>query len=212
MYFSKTPEWIIKVFPGITWRIPEEKPTIYLTFDDGPHPKATDFVLNQLNKYGANASFFLIGKNVEKYPETARLILEENHCIGNHTYNHVNGWNTPLDVYMNEVGKGKEVIENHLGISPLWFRPPYGKLTFGQMKAVKEKHTIAMMDILCGDFDVTKTGEFCSKNILKNYRNGSIIVYHDSEKAFARMTESLPDILRFCQEKGIECKALPTIL
>ncbi len=209
MYFSKTPAWIIRLFSGLTWRIPEEKPVIYLTFDDGPHPEITPWVLSLLKNYNAKATFFLIGKNVTLYPETALSIKAAKHLIGNHTFSHKDGWKTPLSVYMEDVQKGESVITPIIGTKPLWFRPPYGRLRFGQLRQVKKKYRIAMMDILCGDFDTTKDAAFCIRNIVENYQNGSIVVFHDSEKAFPRLRETLPAILTFCQENGIQCKKLP---
>ncbi|MBX7240899.1 MAG: polysaccharide deacetylase family protein [Bacteroidia bacterium] len=209
MYFPKTPEWIIRMFPGLTWRIPGESPVIYLTFDDGPHPEITDWVLDLLEKYNAEATFFLIGKNVRTYPETAEKILKRNHRIGNHTFSHKNGWNTPLKEYLGEVRNGQQAIADVLGIQALWFRPPYGKLRFSQLRSLKNTHKIAMMDILCGDFDTTRNAAFCTENVIRNYQNGSIVVFHDSEKAFPRLKETLPQVLAFCKENGILCKALP---
>lgn len=209
MYFPKTPEWIIRIFSDFAWRIPEEKPVIYLTFDDGPHPEITEWVLDLLEEYDAKATFFLIGKNVIAYPETGKKIIERNHQIGNHTFSHKNGWTTSLKAYMEEVQKGQQAISEYLGIHPKWFRPPYGKLQFSQWRKTRKTHKIAMMDILCGDFDTTREASFCTENVLNNYQNGSIVVFHDSEKAFPRLKETLPKVLQFCKENQILCKALP---
>jgi peptidoglycan/xylan/chitin deacetylase (PgdA/CDA1 family) len=155
-YFVKTPWWIKKVFPFYTWGIPTKEKILYLTFDDGPHPEATPFVLSELKKFSALATFFCIGKNVLAYPDIYKRILHEGHTVGNHTQNHLNGWKTANDLYMSDIAEAANYIDSNL------FRPPYGRITLFQAKnlpaAMKgKKSKIIMWDVLSADFDESIT-------------------------------------------------------
>ena len=165
--------------------MPATEKNIYLTFDDGPHPVATPFVLDELKKYTAKATFFCIGKNVIEHPAIYKRIIDEGHGVGNHTHNHLNGWKTNTNEYLNDVMIASKLFKSNL------FRPPYGKLRSIQAKriadAIADKSAkIVMWDVLSGDFDETLSKEQCLKNVIDNTVEGSIIVFHDSEKAFAR--------------------------
>jgi peptidoglycan/xylan/chitin deacetylase (PgdA/CDA1 family) len=209
MYLFKTPWWLKKIYPSYTWNIKTDKKIIYLTFDDGPHPIATPFVLDKLKEFNARATFFCIGKNVKAFPEIYKRIQDEGHSIGNHTNNHLNGWKTSKDVYLNDVAEAAVLID-----SPL-FRPPYGRITRKQAglikKAMNEPQTkIIMWSLLSGDFDLSNTREKCQKNIMKNASSGSIIVFHDSEKAYPIMSSVLPDTLKYFSGKGYQFESLET--
>ena len=202
-YFIKTP-WIIKkIFPSYIWSMPTDKKNIYLSFDDGPHSEITLFVLEELKKYNAKATFFCLGNNVALYPGVYRQILDEGHAVGNHTYDHPNGWETPLEEYLRDITKASNYIHSNL------FRPPYGRIKTSQAKKVKEAMNdetakIIMWDVLSLDFDTTFTPQQCLSNVIKNATNGSIVVFHDSEKAFANLKYSFPEAIKILTGEGFQ--------
>jgi len=206
-YWVRMPWWLRKLLPAeLIWRMPETgKPAVYLTFDDGPHPAITPFVLEQLNQYDAKATFFCIGKNVVENPDVYRRIVDEGHAVGNHTQNHKNGWKTKTDEYLANIMEAAKHIDSRK------FRPPYGRITRVQahmLGKAREPWKIYMWDVLSADFDRKITPEKCLENVLFNLRPGSIVVFHDSEKANERMSYALPRVLAFCKEKGWEMKGL----
>lgn len=177
--------------------MPTIEPKIYLTFDDGPIPEITEFVLDQLNIYNAKATFFCIGVNVVKNPEIFNKILANGHSIGNHTMNHLKGWNTDNQVYIDNFKQCNQVLEkNDL------FRPPYGKISQKQATEVMKTHKIIMWDVLAGDFLPNLQPEKCLEKCIKYTKPGSIIVFHDSIKAAKIMTYVLPRYLAYFQERG----------
>jgi peptidoglycan/xylan/chitin deacetylase (PgdA/CDA1 family) len=199
-YFVKTPWWLKKIYSSYVWDIKTDERVIYFTFDDGPHPIATPFVLDELKKYNAKATFFCIGKNVLAYPDIYKRILAEGHSVGNHTHNHLNGWKTKKEIYLNDVTEAARHINTTL------FRPPYGRITRAEAKGItaalkKSESKIIMWSVLSGDFDKDTTKEKCLKNLTLNTRPGSIIVFHDSEKAFPHLKYILPAALNFFSEK-----------
>lgn len=202
MYLIKTSWWLKKIYPSLTWNIPSETKDIYLTFDDGPHPTITPFVLDVLKHHHAKATFFCIGKNVVSYKQIFKKIIEDGHTIGNHTYNHLNGWKVSDDDYIKDVIKARKVIDSKL------FRPPYGRIGRFQLQHLKNVFDIIMWDVLSGDFDVSLTPQQCLRNVQSNTVAGSIIVFHDSEKAFSRLEYVLPKALQYFKEKGYNCKAI----
>ncbi len=202
-YFVKTPWLLKKWYPSSIWNMPRDKKNIYLSFDDGPHPVATPFVLDILKKFNAQATFFCIGKNVRQEPALYRRILDEGHRVGNHTHNHLNGWKTPNEKYFENIAKAATHIDSHL------FRPPYGRTTHfqsAQLRADPFNYKIIMWDVLSADFDTTISGEQSAKNVIKNARNGSIVIFHDSEKAYERLKIALPETLSYFSEKGISIR------
>lgn len=206
-YFIKTPRWLKWIYSSYTWSIDSKKKVIYLSFDDGPHPEITLFVLDELKKFNAKACFFCIGKNVEQFPEVYRRIIEEGHTVGNHTYSHLNGWKTANDIYLADVNKAAVLIDSDL------FRPPYGRISLFQARNIKQalkkpEAKIIMWDVISGDFDVEISKEACLQNVILNAVSGSIVVFHDSEKARERLEYSLPLVLDFFTKKGYQFEAI----
>lgn len=200
-YFIKTPWWLKKIYSSYLWSIATKNKELYLTFDDGPHPTATPFVLDMLQQFNAKATFFCIGKNVMAHPEIYQRILDEGHRVGNHTQHHLNGWKTETTAYLEDTAMAAKYIDSKL------FRPPYGRIKREQAKKMKE-YKIVMWDVLSGDFDINLTKEKCLYYIVRNTRPGSIIVFHDSEKAFPRLEYALPATLAYFSTQGFEFKHL----
>ena len=198
-YLVNMPRWLQAFFPKYTWKKSAIEKKIYLTFDDGPHPEHTIFVLNELRKVNAKATFFCIGKNVDLYPDTYNQILAEGHSVGNHTQNHLKGKNTSNEEYLENVNIASTKIKSNL------FRPPYGSIKKSQAKLLLEqnpKMEIIMWTVLSADFDQNITKEKCLRNALTNSANGSIVLFHDSDKAAERMNYALPIFLRKFNSKG----------
>jgi peptidoglycan/xylan/chitin deacetylase (PgdA/CDA1 family) len=202
-YLSNTPLWLRLIFPpGVVWTGDRAGNTVYLTFDDGPDPAATPYVLEELRKYQMKATFFCVGANVAKYPELFQQLKQEGHRVGNHTMNHKNGWKTSDDSYVQEIIEADKLINSNL------FRPPYGKITRSQLKLLREQtqlvsqSRIIMWGALAGDFDAGIDGKKCFDNVRKNTSAGSIIVFHDSQKALPRLKEALPATLDWLSKKG----------
>lgn len=206
-YLVKTPLLLKKIYPSYLWSINTKEKILYLTFDDGPHPEITPFVLQELKRYDALATFFCIGKNVVAHPAVYKQIQDEGHTVGNHTYNHLNGWKTENEIYLKDIAEASKVIDSSL------FRPCYGRITGFQAKNLKpvmrgKEPTIVMWDVLSGDFDIDCTPQQCLANVLLASTSGSIVVFHDSEKAFPKLEYTLPRMLNHFSEKGYLFKAL----
>jgi peptidoglycan/xylan/chitin deacetylase (PgdA/CDA1 family) len=206
MYFIKTPFWLQLIYRSCIWRKPNQDRVLFLSFDDGPHPEATPFVLEQLSKFNAKASFFCIGKNVQLYPEIYAAILAAGHVVGNHTQNHMHGWKNTTENYMADIQEATKLIDSNL------FRPPYGRISFSQIKALRLDpalpQQIVMWDVLSGDFDTTITGEQSANNVIQHAGPGSIVVFHDSTKAMDRLRIALPKVLAHFSKLGYQFKAL----
>lgn len=199
MYLTSIP-WIIKkIYADCIWDIKSNEKILYFTFDDGPHEIATPFVLDLLKSHNAKATFFCIGNNVTKYPELFQRIQNEGHAVGNHTFNHLNGKKTEDNVFIKDIYKAKKVIPGNL------FRPPYGRITKFQLKLMNEAglnlKTI-MWSVLSGDFDLNISPAKCLSNVIQNCKKGSIVVFHDSSKAFTRLEFALPRALEYFSSKG----------
>lgn len=194
LYFVRTPWWIKKLYRGRIWDYGSAKKVIYLTFDDGPHTDATSYILDELKTYTAKATFFCIGKNVMENPALYERIIHEGHAVGNHTFDHLNGWNTNDARYLENIAEAKKYIDSNL------FRPPFGKITGFQLKQLRnpkfEMKTI-MWSVLSGDFDKGLSKEKCLQNVLFNSGEGSIVVFHDSEKAMEKVQYVLPRVLNY---------------
>jgi peptidoglycan/xylan/chitin deacetylase (PgdA/CDA1 family) len=196
MFLAKSPTLIKQYYSKLIWDIPNDENKIYLTFDDGPIPEVTEWVLDVLKKYQIKATFFCIGDNVKKHPGIYQRILDEGHAVGNHTQNHLKGWKTVDETYLKNVEECAEQINSTL------FRPPYGKIKKSQFKLINQHYSIIMWDVLSGDFDVKTTLEKCYNNVVKNTKSGSIIVFHDSIKASKNLKYALPKAIEFLLNKG----------
>jgi len=203
MYSVRPPKLLKRLLRDVVWDIPGEDKVIYLTFDDGPNPVITPWVLDLLKTYEAKATFFCVGSNVEKYRAAYNMVLAAGHAVGNHTYSHKNGWKTRRETYLEDVKRCSTVFPTML------FRPPYGKLRKSHYKRIKEDYKIVMWDVLSGDFDHTISNERCLANVLDNARAGSIIVFHDSEKALKKLYYTLPKVLEHFSHLGYAFKAIP---
>jgi peptidoglycan/xylan/chitin deacetylase (PgdA/CDA1 family) len=199
MYLVKSPWLLKKLYPQLVWNRNRSRKVIYLTFDDGPIPVVTPFVLHTLRQYNAKATFFCIGDNVQRHPEIYKQLLAEGHAIGNHTFNHLKGWDTPNTLYAENFERADQLLNTTL------FRPPYGRIKRSQialLKAAKPNLQIVMWDVLSGDFDVSLKPADCLKGVLKHTESGSIIVFHDSLKAFERLEYALPNALEVWTKEG----------
>ena len=196
MYLVKTPELIQNLFPNFVWRIPTSDKRIFLTFDDGPIPEVTPWVLQQLSNYSAKATFFCVGENVERYPNVFDRVRREGHTVANHTNNHISGWRTENIPYFHNVRRGANLVK-----SPI-FRPPYGRIKPSQVPFLMRHYRIIMWDVLSGDFDPKISVDQCLKNVIDNARQGSIIVFHDSLKSQRKLEYVLPKVLDHFTQLG----------
>lgn len=194
---------IRNLFRYVTWKLPTVEKVLYLTFDDGPIPEVTPWVLEELKKYNASATFFCIGENVKKHPAVYQSIDTEIHSIGNHTMHHLNGWMVRNSTYYTDISSASKVISSKL------FRPPYGKIRLTQMNHLRKQFTIIMWDVLSKDYDADYTGHQCFERILKSTKPGSIVVFHDSLKAEKRLREALPKTLEYFSKQGYEFLKIP---
>jgi peptidoglycan/xylan/chitin deacetylase (PgdA/CDA1 family) len=200
MFIEQPPLLYRALFPGAIWRIPADKKCVYLTFDDGPIPGITPWVLNILDRYGIQATFFCVGDNVRKYPDIYQMILDKGHRTGNHTYNHVQGIRLLTSHYIDNVEKASAHIHSDL------FRPPHGHMRLSQVWQLRRSYRIIMWDVVTRDYSpyMTPNGVL---NVVKKYtRNGSFIIFHDSLKAEKNMKEALPRAIEWLQEEGYDFK------
>jgi peptidoglycan/xylan/chitin deacetylase (PgdA/CDA1 family) len=201
MFKYRIPSFIQKLFSSYTWKVKTKDKLLFLTFDDGPHPEITPWVLAQLEQYQAKASFFCVADNVRKFPQTYAQILASNHAVGNHTYHHKNGWHTSVNDYLTDVVLAENLIQSQL------FRPPYGKIKKQQAITLLKHYAVVMWSHLSCDYDPTLNINE-SLNAMKKVSPGSILVFHDSEKAFANLQILLPQLLQFYQQEGYSLVAL----
>lgn len=198
----RTPFFLPLLYPGLLWRMPSNKKEIYLTFDDGPVPGPTEFVLDELKKYKLAATFFCIGDNIHKHPDLFKRIINEGHAVANHTFNHLKGWQTSTPEYLDNIKKCDQVMDaNSASVTATYFRPPYGRITRAQIKALTDKK-IVMWDVLTRDYDANLSPTSCLQESLKATRNGSIVVFHDSVKAEKNLREVLPKYIEACLAQG----------
>lgn len=182
--------------------MPTSEDSVFLTFDDGPVPGVTDFVLNELEKRGQKATFFVVGDNVRKNPTLPKEILQSNHTLGNHTFNHLNGWKTDTPGYLQNVDRCQKTLEDQLDFSPTYFRPPYGLLKNAQAKILLTNFQIVMWSLLSGDFDLRLEKEAILKKSKKGTSPGSVVVFHDQEKTQQVIRRVLPEYLDFIRDQG----------
>ncbi len=205
LYTIKTPQFVQSFYKEYIWRIKTKNKEVFLTFDDGPTPEITPFVLDELKKYQAKATFFCIGKKIKKHPKLFQRIIDEGHTVGNHTQDHLSGWNTTNKTYKQSVEDCQKNIIKHHKTNQKLFRPPYGKIRKSQAKElIKKGYKIIMWSVLSGDFDTSLPKENCLKNVLKNSVKGDIIVFHDSQKAAEKVKFVLPNVLKHFKEKGFQ--------
>lgn len=213
MYLVKSPLLLKWYYSNLIWNMDRSKKIVYLTFDDGPIPNVTDFVLNTLKSFEVKATFFCIGDNIIKHSAVFERLKTEGHKIGNHTFNHLKGWKTDDKTYLENFLKCQNLTQTNL------FRPPYGKIKKSQinklvnswqltvsneLKTENRKLQIVMWDVLSGDFDQNLSPEKCLQNVINNTENGSIIVFHDSLKAFDRLKYVLPKTIQYLSDKGYQ--------
>jgi len=204
-YLVKTPGWLNKIYTHRIWMMPGDEKIMYLSFDDGPHPSITSFVLDELKKYNAKASFFCIGKNVLAYPGIYKRIIEEGHSIGNHSFSHLNGWKTGDALYLDDIAEAKKYIDSNL------FRPPYGRIStfqIQQLSLARFNLKTVMWSVLSGDFDESISKERCLENVLFNAEKGSVIVFHDSDKASEKLRCVLPVFIKKFSAEGYQFKKI----
>jgi peptidoglycan/xylan/chitin deacetylase (PgdA/CDA1 family) len=204
LYPNKTGLIFRHLMPNCTWNVHTKKNEIFLTFDDGPIPDATEWVLNVLNEYNAKATFFCVGENIFKHPKIFEKILQNGHSVGNHTYNHLKGWKTGNQTYYDNIQKWEETIVKHgfqLQNKPL-FRPPYGQITYSQSRLLSAQYELVMWSIITGDFNKNLDKETCLRKCLKLTKAGDIIVFHDSIKSQQNIYYLLPRYLEELKKRG----------
>ncbi|TCJ19320.1 polysaccharide deacetylase family protein [Flaviaesturariibacter flavus] len=204
-YLVKKPWWVRKLYGRCTWQVATRERLLFLTFDDGPHPELTPFVLDELRRYDAQATFFCIGENVARYPQIYNRILTEGHAVGNHTWQHLDGWRTNNSCYYADVQKARGKIASRL------FRPPHGHVTPFQVRRLRAKPLglqVVMWSILSGDFDPDTTPERCYTNVAGHAEPGAIIVFHDNDAAASNLRSALPRILSDFSARGYRFAAL----
>lgn len=189
------------MFPNVVWSI-DDSEGIYLTFDDGPTPGVTEWILHTLDRYDAKATFFVLGKNVELYPDLYQMILDKGHKIGNHTYSHQKGWTMTTEDYIADVDLAGDMLHTEL------FRPPYARVTRAQLQRIAQRYRIVMWNVLSRDYNVYLTPKKCLRETIQGLRGGDIISLHDSAKSFKNTSYVLPALLRKAREMGLECKIL----
>ena len=204
MFTPVRPPYLLRrYYKDFTWNLPGEGRKVYLTFDDGPVPEVTDFVLDTLSRFNMKATFFCIGNNVKLHPDIFNRIRESGHRIGNHTFLHKNGWLTNKADYINDVAEAAQFISSDL------FRPPYGRIKKSQAEYLLKQYKIIMWDVLSCDYDQSVSPQKCLHNVTSHTRPGSIIVFHDSSKAFRNVKEVLPQYLEFLLKNDFVPEILP---
>ena len=208
MIFHKTPGIVRWLYPQLTWKMPKEKiNTIYLTFDDGPIPGLTHFILDTLDQFDAKATFFCVGENLRKNKNIAERAISQGHVLANHTFNHLNGWKTNDKEYLKNVERCQDELDE-LGQHAKILRPPYGKISRKQIDTLKKDYQIIMWDVLSGDYSSKITPDTCLHQTVKATRNGSIVLFHDNLKAEANVKYALPAFIRHFHELGYQFKSI----
>lgn len=207
MFIERPPKWFRWLFPGAVFRLPApkgERPRVYITFDDGPIPEATPWVLDTLDRFGVKATFFMVGQNVERHPELLDEVRRRGHSVGNHTLHHIHGASATTMRYMRDAAEGASLTGSAL------FRPPHGWLRPRQLMALKKHYRVIMYDLVTRDYSRHMTAEDVVENVKKYARDGSIIVFHDSLKSIERLRTALPESLSWLRDQGYEFMLLDT--
>jgi len=204
MLIVRPPSLLTRALHRMTWDLPGEHRDVYLTFDDGPTPVVTPWVIDRLEEAGARATFFCLGRNVDKHPEIYRQILAAGHSVGNHSYSHLKGFRSSIKRYMDDIGLAAGMIDSKL------FRPPYGRIFPGQVKAVMQQYDIIMWDVLSIDYNTSLSGQRVLQNVTRHVKPGSIIVFHDSDKAAENLYYALPRTLEFLRQEGYSMRSIPS--
>ena len=192
--------WLRWLFPGATWRMNRNERSVYLTFDDGPIPESTPFILQTLKEFGIHATFFMVGDNVRKYPDLYRSIVAAGHQVGNHTFHHLGGFKHLTKTYIDDTEKANELIKAHL------FRPPHGCMTHMEYLFLRRRYRIVMWDLVTRDYSKWMTADEVVANVKKYARNGSIITFHDSLKSIEKLHKALPESLEWLISQGYTFK------
>ncbi len=187
--------------PALIWDIPDGK-DVFLTFDDGPTPGVTEWILKELARFDAKATFFCLGRNVEMYPDLYRRIIEAGHRVGNHSYSHLKGWPIDAERYVEDVDLANQLLHTDL------FRPPYGRIAPKQARLLAGRYNVVMWNVISRDYNRRLRPRTCLNNVIKHVRAGDIVVFHDSEKAFKNLHFALPRTLKYLQDKGMKSKAI----
>ncbi len=198
----KPPKFLRTLLPELVWDIPAGEDEVFLTFDDGPTPGVTEWILDELARHDAKATFFCVGRNVEAHPELFERIVAEGHRVGNHTYSHIKGWGTPVEKYVADVDRATSII------GPGLFRPPYGRIAPVQARALGSRYPIVMWNIISRDYSIRISPRACLANVVRHVRPGDIVVFHDSRKAFRNLQFALPRTLEFLGAVGLRSKAI----
>ena len=199
--FIEQPPWFYRaLFPGVTWRMLAEPKCVYLTFDDGPIPEVTPWVLDTLDRFGVKATFFMVGDNVRKHPDIYQMVVDRGHRIGNHTFNHIQGWRYWTKNYLANVAKAAEYIPSDL------FRPPHGHMRIPQTLLLQRKYRVIMWDVVTRDYSPHMTPEGVLQVVKRYTRNGSVIVFHDSLKAQRNMRVAMPQAVEWLLAQGYTFK------
>ena len=221
MLIEQPSKWLRRLYPGALWRVNPEEKAVYLTFDDGPIPEVTPWVIDQLERYGVKATFFMVGDNISKYPEIFRLVVEKGHRMGNHTFNHIRGFSRKYFTsysYLENTEKAYDLMREQMKglncserqLRPLLFRPPHGHMGWAQYITLKRRYRIVMWDLVTRDYSKKLRGPQVLANVLRYTRNGSIITFHDSLKSWqnGNLQYALPRAIEFFMEEGYQMKML----
>lgn len=200
MFIEQPPQFVRQLYPGACWRMNVSERAVYLTFDDGPIPEVTPWVLDVLDRYRIKATFFMVGDNVRKHPEEYRMVVERGHRIGNHTYHHLKGLGVSADSYVANVEEANRLVESDL------FRPPHGLMHMSQYHALRERYRIVMWDLVTRDYNPKLTGDEVLGKVKRYARNGSIITFHDSLRATHNLYYALPRAIEWLLAEGYEFK------
>jgi polysaccharide deacetylase len=198
MFIEQPAKWLRWIYPRATWRMNKHEHAVYLTFDDGPIPEATPFVLDVLKEHNIKATFFMVGDNVRKHPLIYERVKAEGHQIGNHTFNHISGFKHSIKTYSDNAEKANTYLHSHL------FRPPHGWMRLTQYARLRKKYRIVMWDLVTRDYSKWMTAEDVLNNVKRYTRNGSIITFHDSLKSIEKLKTALPQAIIWLKKQGYE--------